>query len=62
MTEEFHIGLPNPDQYRKKYKGFSSYDNIIPYRQWRILPDYACFTGQSIFCDDTLVGTTFITK
>lgn len=62
MTEEFHIGLPNPDQYRKKYKGFSSYDIIIPYCRWRILPDYACFTGKAIFCVDTLVGTTFTTK
>lgn len=63
MTEEvFHIGLPNPDQYRKKYKGLTSYDNIIPYRQWRILPDSACFTGKAIFCADTLVGTSFIIK
>jgi len=62
MTDVFQIGLPEPIQYRKKYRYPISDTIVMNYHQWRIIPDYACFTGRSIFCADTLVGNSFITK
>ena len=63
MTDDiFQIGLPAAVQYRKKYRDLISDTIVINYNRWRIIPDSACFTGRSIFCVDTLVGTSFTRK
>lgn len=63
MTEEFQIGLPDPDAYRRPIKKVIVYDGDTEiYQPWRIIPDSACFTGRAIFCADTLIGSTFIKK
>jgi hypothetical protein len=60
--DEFHIGLPEPPTIYRKRRIHTSEYTVVPYRKWRIIPDFACFSGRSIFCVDTLVGNSFMER